>query len=296
MQVGDMPDTIQPTEDNRTHWRWAEDGQVRVGSEAHKRLFCRMLLDTHDPYKPAIIEWPTLDDDALARLTGLPFWNVAVQTEGHAAARIERMAAQQTDPLIREAIALMAFEEQRHKDVLEAMISHYGIALEDEPPYEPPPNHEWYFMRTGYGECFDSFFAFGLFDLAKSSGFFPPELVETFEPVIQEEARHIVFFVNWAAYTQANKPIWSRPAFRFRRLHTLAASARARLDLARGRGDSNFMTEGRGAIDVDLTPRSFLDLCMSENDRRMARLDPRLLRPAIMPALVRCARPFVKRR
>jgi hypothetical protein len=26
---------------------------IRIGSKQHKELFCRMLLDTHDPYKPA---------------------------------------------------------------------------------------------------------------------------------------------------------------------------------------------------------------------------------------------------
>ena len=36
------------------------DGAIRIGSDAHKELFCRMLLDTFNPYKPAIIDWPKL--------------------------------------------------------------------------------------------------------------------------------------------------------------------------------------------------------------------------------------------
>jgi hypothetical protein len=34
--------------------------------------------------------------------------------------------------------------------------------------------------------------------------------------------------------------------------------------------------------------------CLSENDRRFAGYDPRLLRPTTMPFLVRCALPVLK--
>jgi hypothetical protein len=28
---------------------------LNIGSEEHKQVFCRMLLETHNPYKPAVI-------------------------------------------------------------------------------------------------------------------------------------------------------------------------------------------------------------------------------------------------
>jgi len=58
------------------------EARIRVGSAAHKALFCRTLLDTFNPYKPAVIDWPELDAGARERLVSLPIWDVAVQTEG----------------------------------------------------------------------------------------------------------------------------------------------------------------------------------------------------------------------
>src|ERR1700722_17871936 len=158
----------------------------RIGSEEHKRAFCSVLLDLFDPYKPSILAWPKLSADAQTRLTDLPFWDVAVETEGYASSRMQAMSDTVQDPLIRESIALNAFEEGRHKLVIRNMLRFYGIPLKPEQPYGAPSNPEAMFVRTGYGECFDSFFAFGLFQMAKESGYFPPELVDVFEPVVQE--------------------------------------------------------------------------------------------------------------
>ena len=44
------------------HWAAVNAGPIIPGSEAHKIAFCRMLLDTHNPYKPAVIDWPALDE------------------------------------------------------------------------------------------------------------------------------------------------------------------------------------------------------------------------------------------
>ncbi|WP_430983645.1 hypothetical protein, partial [Escherichia coli] len=47
---------------------------VPLGSTAHKILFCRTMLDTHDPYRPALIDWPVLDDETRNRIVSLPIW------------------------------------------------------------------------------------------------------------------------------------------------------------------------------------------------------------------------------
>ena len=66
------------------HWTAEEAGPLAPGSAAHKRAICAMFEETFNPYRPSVIAWPALDPDELRRLTSLPIWDIAVQTEGRA--------------------------------------------------------------------------------------------------------------------------------------------------------------------------------------------------------------------
>ncbi len=281
------------------NWSGSERGAIRIGSEAHKRLFCRMLLETHNPYKPAVIDWPRLSPEALHRVTSLPIWDIAVQTEGRASIRVKAFAETVRDPLLRQALDMDGGEEARHKVVLGKLVEAYGIRLAPEPIYDAPKDAEWAWLVTGYSECIDSFFAFGLFEVARRSAYFPPELVETFEPVMQEEGRHILFFVNWAAWYRRNLPWWRKPWFFLKVLAVWGFLVWERIGIAKGidddgtAQDANFAMSGSGAVGIDLKPRELIELCLAENERRMAGYDGRLLRPLTVPRLAKFARRFV---
>lgn len=278
------------------NWRGERLGRIRVGSDAHKQLFCRMLLDTHNPYKPAVMVWPELSPDALQRITSLPIWDIAVQTEGRAQLRVQAYANTVSDPLLREALVMDGGEEARHKVVLSKLVEAYGIRLEPEPAYHLPKDPEWAWLVTGYSECVDSFFGFGLFEAAKRTGYFPPELVETFEPVMQEEARHILFFVNWIGWYRRQLSWWQRLVFEFKVARVWAFLIWERIGIARGMDnngemqDANFTLTGHEQIGIDLTLSELLDMCLAEDKRRTDGYDKRLLRPILMPRLARIAR------
>ena len=178
--------------------------------------------------------------------------------------------------------------------MLANLVAAYGIELAEEPKYQTPRDPEWAFLVTGYSECIDSFFAFGLFEAAKRSGYFPRELVATFEPVMQEECRHILFFVNWAAWHRANLPWWRKPIFMARVVAVWAFLAWERIQTARDVGcGNNFTMTGADSLGIDLDVGGLVDLCIGENDRRFAGYDRRLLRPLAAPRLARFVRRFL---
>lgn len=270
--------------------------QLKVGSDEHKRAFCREFVATHHPYDPETLRWPDLDAAAVERLRRLPFWGEAIGSERTAAARVRAMAGVEPDAEMQEAIALQAYEEERHAVLLERLLTHYDIPFPDDAA-ETPRDPEWGFLRMGYGECFDSFFAFGLFKVAADTGFFSPPLVRIFDGVMQEEARHILFFSNWAAHRGHELPLVQRPWFLFRRLAGVGLQALGRVRTALALRDTDapddFTMQVPDSIGADVTLAGLARTCMAENDRRLAAFDPRLLRPKIVPTLVGLALRFV---
>jgi hypothetical protein len=276
-----------------------------LGSEEHKTLLCRTFIDTHDPFKPEEIRWPDLDAEGLARLKAMPVWNEATRTEAATAVKVQSLGDTEKDPLLAEAISLQGYEEGRHAEVLQLLTKHYGIPVAPYPPPEVPKDPTLAFLRTGYGECLDSFFAFGLFRLGVDAEIFPKALTDVFEQIMQEEARHILFIVNWAAYLRARRPVLLRPGFDLWRGWNIVAQAFDRLKgalaMAGGSDDKKGEKKDESGRDEsqdgftlkshsifgDFSLRSFLQTCLAENDRRLSTYDERLLRPMLVPSVVR---------
>ena len=278
-------------------WVFPAPGPLPIGSDSHRDASCRMFHDTFNPYKPSVIAWPKLDAEALQRLTSLPIWDIAVTTETKARARMLAYGESMDDQVWRDAISRNGWEEGRHKEVLSNLVASYGIALTPEPPDRLPTDPEWGYLVTGYSECIDSFFAFGLFEVARRSGYFPAALVETFEPVIQEEARHILLFANWLAWHRKRLGVWRRLRFELRVIRAWMFLVWERIGLAASMdggkqpaADNNFTLNGSKAVsNIDLKPLDLMAICLSENTRRFAGYDARLLRPTTTPALAALA-------
>jgi hypothetical protein len=87
--------------------------------------------------------------------------------------------------------------------------------------------------------------------------------------------------------------------FRAREIAVWAFLIWERIGIARGMdaegaaNDANFTMTGSGAVGIELKPRELIELCLTENDRRMDGYDKRLLRPTLVPALARLARRFL---
>ena len=266
---------------------------MKIGSQQHKERFCQQFLASHEFYEPDRLPWPDLDPPALERLRSVPFWHEVLHTERRAGAIVNAFATTIHDPVLREAVALQGVEEARHARLLEVMIERYGIDV-DEPPLAPPPSDiETAFIDFGYGECLDSFLGFGVFKIARESGFLPEPMFKIFDVLMYEETRHIVFFVNWMARREVT---CGRGAGLLRGATSLRFYSRAfrrMADTVRKGADANdgadFAATQASVFLDGFSFRRFLHDCYTENARRMRSFDEDLLRPRFLAALAEVA-------
>jgi hypothetical protein len=247
-------------------------------------------MESHRAYDPQEWPWPQLDGMSLARLRAIPIWTLALEVELGAGEMLEKFARSESDPLVRTALELQGYEEDRHGRILQCMIDRYGLTVTPDVPKQNATRRA--FINFGYNECVDSLAGFGIFRLACDARILPVALTSLFQRVIEEEARHIVFFVNWVAWDRARRglrwaPLQAIPAL----VSYGAAIARrvkggAQMQSAKPDGENLDLF---GDVVKDLTLAKFLRACIDENDRYMAAFDPRLVRPRVMPTLARVA-------
>jgi hypothetical protein len=265
---------------------------MQIGSEEHKRLFCETFIASHNRYEPKDLPWPQLDDVSLARLRAIPIWTMALDIEISAGSMLEGFSKTENDLLVRDALALQGYEESRHGRMLGEMIRHYGLTVQVKEPTKDPTRRA--FVHFGYDECVDSFAGFGIFKLAREARILPESLTSLFARVLEEEARHIVFFVNWMAWDRARRGLTPPYMQIVPSLVSYVAAIVRRVQggSAMAAGGNNDGSAAMGLFsDVmrDLTPVKFLRACLTENDRYMRSFDPRLLRPRVIPGLGKTA-------
>ncbi len=262
---------------------------MKLGSEEHKQLFCQDFIASHLNYEPEQIAFPDLNEVELDRLRQIPFWQIALSTEREAGMMVSAMANTIDDPEIRAAIALQGEEEARHARLIECLIRHYNLQVEEPPAPILPKNITQAFTDFGFGECLDSFFAFGMFGLARQAKYLPESMFTLFDPILHEEARHIVFFINWITYVQAQKgrSDWLRGAHSF--LHYGRALFNLGTMVLSNDDKGGFTATGAKTFVDDLTLPQFLSATIRENQQRMSQFDDRLLEPRLLPRLAAIA-------
>jgi hypothetical protein len=92
--------------------------------------------------------------------------------------------------------------------------------------------------------------------------------------------------------------LWRRPFFELKVLAVWGFLIWERMAIARdvsnGVQDNNFTVTGARSLGDDINVPQLIDMCLTENARRMSRFDSRLLRPWAVPAVARFLRRFMR--
>ena len=141
------------------------------------------------------------------------------------------------------------------------------------------------FVVFGYEECVDFFMGAGLYRMATRLRIFPESLTSIFEHILVEEARHVTFFINWFRYEEARQGRDRLIGRHFTAVRNYYGSIKALVRTLGGAQTTGFAAVGAKDMIEGMTPMTFLEAALAENRRMLGILDPRLPKPALLPAL-----------
>ena len=236
------------------------------------------------------LPWPVLDDAALHRLRQVPFWEEVFYAERRAGAIVAAFTETATDPVLKAALALQGQEETRHANLIRVMIDRYGLDAPERPIEDLGTDIETSFKDFGFGECLELVRGFRPVQDRVAIGLPSREIMQIFSMLMYEETRHIVFFINWMAYTEARKGWLARTVSPLVSVRYYLRAVRRMAAPGAVAGRSSTTARPWRAIQVsmfldDFNFRRFLEDCYTENSRRMSVFDQELLRPSFLPQL-----------
>jgi hypothetical protein len=205
-------------------------------------------------------------------------------------------AATPSEPDVRDALALNAWEENRHKEVLSRMVAHSASRLRAKHRMSIPA------MRNGltWSQVTASVSAAFLLSARSRSA---AARLSWSGPSSRSRKRNaaISCSLQGAAWHRAKLSWWRRIRFELKVAGMWAFLIWERMNFARtldaegneNKQDNNFTVNGtRSLSSVHIGVRERMTLCLSENERRFSGYDRRLLRPETTPKLVRFCTAF----
>ena len=265
---------------------------MKPGTNDHRKRFCRTFLESHSPWDAEQFSWPILDIMSQECLRSIPGWTNLFQKKQQLSRVAAAYATTTNNALIRDAMTLLGQEYQRQATVLKKLISAYDIPRSATPNRPTNPELETDFIQGMHGECLDAFWRFGWFGLVQHHQTFPTELLEPWDRLLQEEARQLIFFVDWLSYQRARQ--------RKRNLH-LGGLPNLWSDRNKVLNSISAFGMKEDAEPSPLSPflekataEEFLDTCLAENQRRMAGVDPDVPQPKLSITVAQVLREVVR--
>ena len=138
-------------------------------------------------------------------------------------------------------------------------------------------------IDLAFDQYLDAFVLWGWFSVAREQQYLPEALLNVWEPILDEDARHSLFFANWSAGQQFSL------GNSWRRLRSLGQHGSEFLGLWDRFGrriEDATLPKTASSTDIfmgQLTAKQLLTRCIEAHDQRLAEVEPPLIRPQLAP-------------